>query len=651
MTAHLSHPKYRRDIDGLRAIAVLSVVTYHAFPNWMGGGFIGVDVFFVISGFLISTIIFENLDQGTFSFFEFYARRIRRIFPALILVLVACFAFGWFALLADEYKQLGKHIAGGASFISNFVLWNESGYFDNAADTKPLLHLWSLGVEEQFYIAWPLLLWLAYKLGFNLLSLGIAIAVLSFYFNVHLTKTDVVAAFYSPQSRFWELMSGSILAWVTLYKPSFSAMTAGKLDKWLARIFFKDERANDGSTLANTISVFALSLLCYGFWKINKDLGFPGVWASIPVLAAVLIIFAGSSAWVNRTILSNRLVVWFGLISFPLYLWHWPLLSFARIVESGVPDRNIRVAVVVLSVGLAWLTYKLVECPLRLGKHGKAKITLLILLMSIVGYAGLNTYLRNGLSFRFPKVVQELADFRYDYKSAYREGTCFLKPEQTYDDFDGCQVKAKDNKRSILIWGDSHAAHLYPGFKKRYGLDANVYQYTASGCPPILDIDVQGRPNCRAINEFILGNVKKNHVDVIVLSAIWTNYDLSNLEKTISVLRDSGFKNVHLIGPVPQWSDGLPKQLRNYFNKSFPHVIPSRMSAGLNPNFINLDNELSNRMKNIGVHYLSPKDILCDDNGCITKTDDTGGSITAWDCGHLTSTGSELLVSQFPDFW
>src|SRR5215831_15751110 len=153
---HLSHPKYRRDIDGLRAVAVLSVVAFHVFPNWMVGGFIGVDIFFVISGYLISTIIFENLDKDTFSFAQFYERRVKRIFPALILVLVSCFAFGWFILLPDEYKQLGKHTAGGTAFVANFVLWNESGYFDNAAETKPLLHLWSLGVEEQFYIVWPL---------------------------------------------------------------------------------------------------------------------------------------------------------------------------------------------------------------------------------------------------------------------------------------------------------------------------------------------------------------------------------------------------------------------------------------------------------------------------------------------------------------
>ena len=160
---HLTHPQYRPDIDGLRAIAVLSVVGFHVFPYWINGGFIGVDIFFVISGFLISTIIIGSLERNSFSFVEFYARRIKRIFPALLLVLSACFVFGWFALLADEYKQLGKHIAGAASFILNFLLWNESGYFDTTAETKPLLHLWSLGIEEQFYIIWPFFLWFAWK--------------------------------------------------------------------------------------------------------------------------------------------------------------------------------------------------------------------------------------------------------------------------------------------------------------------------------------------------------------------------------------------------------------------------------------------------------------------------------------------------------
>ena len=203
---------YRPDIDGLRAVAVLLVVGYHAFPYWLNGGFIGVDIFFVISGFLISSIIFQDLGAGSFRFTDFYGRRIRRIFPALIIVVAACLVAGWFVLLAGEYEQLGKHVAGGAGFIANFLLWNESNYFDNAAETKPLLHLWSLGVEEQFYIIWPLLLWLAWKRNFNARTMTAFIVIMSFALTIAQARTDMVAAFYSPATRFWESLCGALLA-------------------------------------------------------------------------------------------------------------------------------------------------------------------------------------------------------------------------------------------------------------------------------------------------------------------------------------------------------------------------------------------------------------------------------------------------------
>ena len=368
---YLTHPKYRLDIDGLRAIAVLSVVAFHAFPSLIRGGFIGVDIFFVISGYLISSIIFENLDRGTFSFTEFYVRRIKRIFPALLLVLVVCFTFGWFTLLADEYKQLGKHIAGGASFISNFILWNEAGYFDNSAETKPLLHLWSLGIEEQFYIVWPLFLWFAWKCKFNLLKITITVAIVSFILNINGINQDMVTTFYSPLTRFWELLSGSLLAWVTLYKKNAFVNVKYKLDNWLSHIVYNEKKEDEGKILSNVISFVGLLLLLYGFWRINKELSFPGKWALVPVLGAVFLITAGSKAWINRTILSNKVAVWFGLISFPLYLWHWPMLSFARIIEGELPSRSIRIAVVIFSIVLAWVTYILVERPLRFGKHSK----------------------------------------------------------------------------------------------------------------------------------------------------------------------------------------------------------------------------------------------------------------------------------------
>lgn len=460
---HLSHPKYRPDIDGLRAIAVLSVVGFHAFPGWIRGGFIGVDVFFVISGFLISTIIFENLDRGTFNFAEFYARRVKRIFPALLLVLIASFAFGWFALLADEYKQLGKHVVAGVGFISNFILWREAGYFDNSAETKPLLHLWSLGIEEQFYIVWPFVLWLAWKKNVNLIMLTILVAIISFYLNLKGIEKDAVATFYSPQTRFWELLSGSTLAWFSLYKKDAFANYKRTVDGWLAKLIYRETVGSDGKTLSNVISFVGSLLLAFGFWRITKDVGFPGKWAVIPVMGAVLTILAGPKAWINRKILSDKIAVWFGLISFPLYLWHWPLLSFARIVESEVPSRNIRIAAVVLSILLAWLTYKLVERPIRLGKNSKIKVTALVVLMTFVGYAGYGAYDSNGLKFR------DVVSLNIDPNSGRDGGDqgnmtedCGVADEANRKLFRMCAKDKRGNVRFALM-GDSKADALYPG--------------------------------------------------------------------------------------------------------------------------------------------------------------------------------------------
>jgi peptidoglycan/LPS O-acetylase OafA/YrhL len=397
---HLSHPKYRPDIDGLRAVAVLAVVAFHAFPSWVRGGFIGVDVFFVISGYLISTIIFESLDRGTFSFSEFYARRIRRIFPALLIVLISCLVFGWFELLADEFKKLGKHIAAGTGFVSNLVLWSEAGYFDNSAETKPLLHLWSLGIEEQFYIIWPLLLWFSWKYRFNFLAVTIIVAIVSFLLNIKGIKRDSVATFYSPQTRFWEFLCGSLLAWFLIYKKGNFSNIKNKICRFLSVGRDKNNQEGDRNTFSNVISFIGIFLLAYGFFRINKGLNFPGKWALIPVLGSVLIIMAGSKAWINKKILSNNIFVWFGLISFPLYLWHWPILSFARIVVGEEPSRDIRIAAIILAVLLSWLTYKIIEHPLRFGEHSKSKVTVLVVLMVIVGCIGYRVYERDGLFLR-----------------------------------------------------------------------------------------------------------------------------------------------------------------------------------------------------------------------------------------------------------
>lgn len=370
---HLTHPKYRPDIDGLRAIAIFFVIGFHALPEWVTGGFIGVDIFFVISGYLISTIIFDSLERKHFSFVEFYSRRIKRIFPALLVVLISCFVFGWVFLLADEYKQLGKHIAGGAGFVSNFIFWNESGYFDNVAETKPLLHLWSLGIEEQFYIVWPLLLWLAWKPRFNFLTIMFVVIFISFGLNIaRINGNHLVEAFYSPQTRFWELLVGSILAYGTLRKWNVFPRMRLWLDAWLGKIIYAHPPEPEGKTFRNVQAFFGVILIVASVLIVTKKTYFPGWWALLPTLGTALLISAGVQTWINRVVLSNKVLVWFGLISFPLYLWHWPLLAFVRIEwpmmffvnEAGraeLPTIPIRIAVVFLSIILAWLTYMLIE--------------------------------------------------------------------------------------------------------------------------------------------------------------------------------------------------------------------------------------------------------------------------------------------------
>ena len=516
---HLTHPKYRPDIDGLRAIAVLSVVIYHAFPKFIRGGFIGVDIFFVISGFLISTIIMGSLERNSFSFIEFYSRRIKRIFPALLLVLIASFVFGWFALLADEYKQLGKHIAGGAGFISNFLFWNESGYFDNAAETKPLLHLWSLGIEEQFYIVWPLLLWLAWKKRFNLLTITIVVAVISFALNISKVHSDAVAAFYSPQTRFWELLVGSILAYMTLHRRSLFPKFKHKLDMWLGQIIYAQAPEANGKTLHNVQSLIGAFFILLGLFITQKG-HFPGWWALLPTMGALLIISAGVHSWFNRVVLSNRVLVWFGLISFPLYLWHWPLLSFIRIMEGDTPSRQIRIVAVLISIALAWLTYRLIEKPIRFGNHSKAKTIILFFLMIVIGCVGYNCFEKDGFSLRF-KQQDKLGRLyaTYPHEPFHNNYCDSLYP--AFKDFNACKL-SKEKSPDVVIVGDSHSNHYYKSLEKELNLHS-VMNLGVWSCLPFSSQTHQSNNKCNEKFNAALNFLKNEQsIKTVYLAGYWS---------------------------------------------------------------------------------------------------------------------------------
>lgn len=374
--APLKKTDYRPDIDGLRAIAVLSVVVFHAFPSLLHGGFVGVDIFFVISGYLISKHIREDLRAGTFSIKRFYARRVRRIFPALSVILLACLAMGWAILTPGEYEQLGKHVVAGAIFVSNLVFWKEAGYFDNAADTKPLLHLWSLGIEEQFYIVWPLILAFFWRYTRHLSWIFLGILGASLAYSMAVVSQDVVADFYSPFTRFWELALGAGLVFLIAHKPSLKGVNY------------------------STLSWLGLILILSAVILVKQHYAFPGAWALLPTVGAACMIYAGEKAWLNRQVLSHRLVVWVGLISYPLYLWHWPLLSFARIMESETPSAIVRFSLLLTSVVLAWLTYRLIERPLRWNRESRNVVLGLCLVMFLVAAAGLAVKKKDGFRSR-----------------------------------------------------------------------------------------------------------------------------------------------------------------------------------------------------------------------------------------------------------
>lgn len=459
---HLIHQKYRPDIDGLRAIAILAVVIFHAAPTKLSGGFIGVDIFFVISGYLISTIIYSSLEHDRFSILEFYVRRVRRIFPSLLLVMTAVLAFGWISLFADEYELLGKHTSGGAGFISNLMLWGESGYFDKETELKPLLHLWSLGIEEQFYLLWPLLLVFFRQRKSSFLWVTVAIAVVSFAINIYWVSDHSESAFYLPVSRFWELMVGGVLAYLVLH--------------WPQRVVRH----------AHIQSFLGLILLLVGLVALNKFLAFPGWWALLPTLGTFLLISAGPDTWINKKILSNKLMVGIGLISYPLYLWHWPLLSFANVIEGKMYPRELKFGLVVAAFVLAWLTYRFVERPFRNNQHNHQKALALTLVMVVMGAVGWGIHSSGGAPSRSvaSKYDDDYLKAIFSYQNHW-DGWSECDYVTTTGQGD-CQVMDATSPIDLLVIGDSHAGHLASGVKSLLedkGLNAAVILRV--GCYPV----------------------------------------------------------------------------------------------------------------------------------------------------------------------
>lgn len=609
--------KYRPDIDGLRAIAVGAVVAFHAFPNFFKGGFVGVDIFFVISGYLISGIIVDAVDRGTFGYLDFYVRRVRRIFPALAVVVAATVLFGWYVLLPDEFARLGKQVAAGAFFATNFAMWGEAGYFDALSGTKPLLHLWSLAIEEQFYILWPLILSLVWKRKGGLLLAALSIAAVSFALNVITVRHDPVAAFYAPWTRFWELMLGGVLAYLVRQKGI-----------WLTH--FRTQRAGAGLLLIGA-SVFML----------DREFAFPGYWALVPTVGTFLAISAGFDNRISTYVLGNRLMAGIGLISYPLYLWHWPILVFAKIVKGALLTPLDRVAALAAAVALALLTYRYVETPIRRSSRLRLPQALAGVMagagaLGLLIFAGhIDSRLRN------EHITQILAAaYDWQYPPAAAENHSFGDIRYFRE--------SSELGAYTLFFGDSNMEQYAPridwAIKYNPGaVNGAILVGNQQHCDFLRDI-IAGADRCPDARAELQSLIDKDTTHAVVIAASWIDYRdalavADNRGHLAQFLRSiAARKRVFVILNIPNGEELAPK---NMFAGSRLGEIAAKPVASIRFDFAGfaqrygaINRDLSAIAQSSGATVIDPAPYLCPQDHC--PVFDERGTPLYLDASHLT---------------
>jgi peptidoglycan/LPS O-acetylase OafA/YrhL len=607
--------QYRPDIDGIRAIAVMLVLHFHAFPEAIPGGYIGVDVFFVISGFLITGIIARELEKH-FSLLSFYVRRIKRIFPALTVVLGAVLVLGWFSMLPADFARLGSDVFASAAFSANIALLLQSGYFDVESARKPLLHLWSLGIEEQFYLLWPLLLMLAVRFRLSILAVTFTLGIASFVLNLALIGVNPVATFYLPFTRAFELLAGAALArgWGSI---------------------------SQTGAASNRRAVVGLLLIAVPVCLLHSNSAFPGWWALLPVGGSALLLSA-PAAWLCRVVLASKPMVWIGLISYPLYLWHWPLLVFFAIIKFSPLTLLERELILLASVLLAWVTYRFIEQPVRTGKARRRKAYALCAGMVLVAVAGGVVVWGRGFDLRLPAEIRAMARVTTESES-WRFHQCLLDLSRETSFADNCVDR--DRRPLVLVWGDSTAAALLPGLRKaQESRNFGIAQFTSSSCIPALNADIPGVPNCRANNDQVFELVREIRPDIVVLHGAWEQY-LSNVAETVARLKQTGARVV-VLGPVPVWRRGLPNEVLRHF-MLYRRLIPERWDGAVSSNWY--DAVMREKLVPAGAEFISAWEALCNTDGCLTRTGHGAGDISTSDQVHLTEKGSVALVGAVID--
>jgi peptidoglycan/LPS O-acetylase OafA/YrhL len=604
--------KYRPEVDGLRAVAVLPVLLFHAGLEVFSGGYVGVDVFFVISGFLITGLIREDLAQGQFSILGFYERRVRRIVPALLFTVIATSVVAFTVMLPSFVVDYSKSLVSVSTFLSNMYFWRYSGYFDASAELRPMLHTWSLAVEEQFYIFMPIAAAIVYKFfrRFWLLIFGLAAAV-SLALSVHAMQVAPTANFFILPTRAWELLLGALVA------SAPGRVYRGALD--------------------HVASGAGLALILYAVFAYDDATPFPGFTALAPCLGSALIIYFADPArtWTGR-LLASKPAVAIGLISYSLYLVHWPIAVFWRYITLQQPGLWGALAIVAMSLPLAYLSWRYIERPFR--KRGGASSLRVVIVglaaLAVIGAIGAVGWASGGFPQRFARQTLETAPVAENAVS-WRNGVCFFDGDLDFSAWsaDACVINP-NGEIPVLLWGDSFAAHYVPGLVAvAEGGPTRVYQYTAAGCPPALSYFSYARPNCTRLNEHALELVDQLGIQRVILAARWVDLErrgLNHLQSTLDALRARGVE-VYVVGQSPIFMVDVA-------------VIGARGEDAWTPA---VDLRVNDALRALvgEDHFIDPIAGLCSEDGLCPIRED--GRYLYYDYGHFSDSGSQRAVRAY----
>lgn len=616
------------------------MIFFHAGFKPFSGGFVGVDIFFVISGYLITSILLSDLQENRFSIARFYERRARRILPALFTVMVVSLLLAWAWLMPADMKSFCKSLVAVSLFFSNIFFWGESGYFNSAAEFKPALHTWSLAVEEQFYLLFPVMLALAWRLG-----RGAAAALMGMVFLASLAAAQwgaqhaPEAAFFLIHARAWELALGALLAF-----------------------YFMQRGQPTGAALNQLGSAAGLALIAFSVLSYDDKTPFPGLWALVPTVGAALVILHAGPRTLAGRLLGSRVFVALGLLSYSAYLWHQPLFAFARHLATEEPAPATFALLSLLSLGLAALSWRFVEQPVR----GNAALSRKQVFAWAAGASavliaiGVTGSLTNGFGFRFTNRHPAMAPLaqitdvytHYDYRQVVRNEVCHSVGVEVMRR-NGCVDRRASN---LLLWGDSYAASLYTGLEKmrseKYATFGITQLTDGNGPPFVAPGKTDDGKTLAQADENRLAVARELQPEVVVLAwylngknALKTKEaSLQALNATVSrILEASPHSRIIVVGPFPRWAGTLHKVLLEYAARH-DTVPPAYMRYGLLAKDSDWDAYFRQNVPRDQVEYLSAQDILCNAKGCLTRLSDDVTDITAVDFGHLTMNASIYLA-------